>query len=174
VKFTHVSGAPRGRAGSLSASTSFSIHSTAFLNGEPMPLRFTCDGANVSPPLLWEAPPPGTRSFALIVHDPDAPAGDWVHWLFYDIPGERRHLPEGIHPCGRIAGVGVHGLNDFGVLGWGGPSPPRGRLHRYRFRLMALERKLALPRGVTRDQLLVAAESRILAEAELIGACLRR
>ena len=154
--------------------TRFSIQSAKFANGEMIPVQFTCDGEDQSPPLAWRDPPAGTRSFALIVHDPDAPAGDWVHWVLYDVPAERRDLPEGVPRRAVVEGIGTQGRNDFRRVGWGGPCPPRGAAHRYRFHLMALDTSVALESGVEREALLAAVRGHVLAEAELTGRYQRR
>lgn len=110
------------------------LHSPAFVNGEPMPRRFTCDGENLSPPLQWTGAPPATRSFALVCTDPDAPRGTFHHWAVFDLPATLAGLPEGQVPSG-IRGA----TNDFGKPGYGGPCPPRGHgSHHYVFELFAL------------------------------------
>lgn len=148
---------------------SFTIQSRAFHAGERIPARYTCDGADHSPALNWSDPPAGTVAFSLIVHDPDAPAGDWVHWLLYDIPGTRRDLPEDVPTRPTIHGIGTQGMNDFRRLGWGGPCPPPGTAHHYRFRLLAQDAMLALPPKLTRDALLAALRGHVLAEATVTG-----
>lgn len=114
---------------------------------------FGCTGENVSPALTWSDPPPGTQSFALMVHDPDAPTGSgWWHWVVYNIPADARSLPAGAGtPDGKLLPEGtVQGRTDFGVAGYGGPCPPPGRVHRYFFRLHALKvPKLELPADAT-------------------------
>ena len=110
----------------------FLLKSTAFENGGRIPRPFSCDGKDVSPALFWTGVPEGTASLTLIVNDPDAPRGDWVHWVLFDMPAARRDLPEQVPPGDGIEGGGTHGLNDFGKLGWGGPCPPSGT-HRYDF-----------------------------------------
>jgi Raf kinase inhibitor-like YbhB/YbcL family protein len=147
----------------------FSVRSPMFEDGEVIPVEFTCDGDNLSPALTWEDAPQGTRSFALIVHDPDAPAGDWVHWLIYDIPGNRDDLPSGVRERDIVAGVGIQGRNDFRRTGWGGPCPPQGPPHRYLFHLMALDTTLDLDPGIDREALLAAVRGHVLGEAELMG-----
>src|SRR5262249_30100877 len=107
------------------------IFSSAFAEGGSIPKLHTCSGADGSPPLEWSGAPEGTRSFALIVDDPDAPGGAWTHWLLYDIPAKLLTLAQG----GR--GVGLSGTNSFGKTGYGGPCPPPGKPHRYYFKLYA-------------------------------------
>lgn len=147
----------------------FSLRSTAFEAGAPIPRAHTCDGQDVSPSLRWDEPPPGTRGFALVCDDPDAPAGTWVHWLVYGIPEKARQLPSGLPGQGRLPDGTVQGKNDFGRLGYGGPCPPRGRPHRYYFRLYAVDESLALGPGLSCGELLDALRGHVLAQAELYG-----
>ena len=142
------------------------LTSNAFTSGQPIPPRYTADGANVSPSLSWQDAPAGTKSFALISDDPDAPGGTWVHWVVYNIPQNTNTLPEGVSPQ-QIQGV-REGINDFHKTGYGGPSPPRGE-HRYFFTLYALDSELSLPAGVSKRQLLTAMEGHVLDEAHLMG-----
>ena len=114
---------------------SFAIRSPAFGEGDHLPRAFTCDDRNASPPLTWEATPPGTRSLALIAEDPDAPGATFVHWVVWGIPPSTRALAEGE----KLAGGAREGRNGFGAVGWGGPCPPPGPAHRYHFRLYALD-----------------------------------
>lgn len=114
------------------------LQSSAFADGEEIPREYTCDGANVSPPLGWSGAPAGTKSFALLCDDPDAPAGVWRHWAVYDLSPEVSALPEGAGRPGPKRGFS-QGINDFGRSGYGGPCPPpRHGVHHYRFRLLAL------------------------------------
>ncbi len=144
------------------------LTSAAFNEGAMIPAKYTCDGADPSPPLQWEQPPDGTRSFALICDDPDAPGGNWVHWVYYDLPTDVDGLPEGVTSVERPALGGVHGKNDFRRLGYGGPCPPGGT-HRYYFKLYALDAVLDLPPGATKKALLDAMEGHILDQARLMG-----
>lgn len=144
------------------------IKSSAFGSGEMIPVKYTCDGADFSPPLEWTAGPAGTKSFALICDDPDAPMGTWVHWVVYDIPATATMLAEGITREKELPGGGTQGVNDFRRIGYGGPCPPGGT-HRYFFKLYALDAALSLKPGITKDQLLKAMKGRILAEAQLMG-----
>src|SRR5574341_1376193 len=107
----------------------FAIQCPAFANGETIPARLTADGADVSPPLSWSGAPAGTKSFALIMDDPDAPAGSWVHWLVYDIPPTQTSLPAIVPGTATIEGGARHGKNSWGKLGYGGPAPPPGPAH---------------------------------------------
>src|SRR5215470_4852656 len=122
------------------------ITSTAFQAGADIPKQHTGDGADKSPALKWTDVPDGTQAFALICDDPDAPRGTWVHWVLFDILADTMSLAEG------IAGAGVDGSNDFGKLGYGGPSPPRGKPHRYFFKLYAMDTPLKLAKGATKAQ----------------------
>ncbi len=145
------------------------ISSSAFEDGDPIPVRYTCDGEDVSPPLAWDGAPHGTLSLALICDDPDAPVGTWVHWVIFNIPADSRSLPEGVLLAESGPGGSVQGKNDFMRLGYGGPCPPRGSPHRYFFKLYALDRELALEVGATKRDLLEAMEGHILDEAQLVG-----
>ena len=127
--------------------------------GAAIPQPFTADGADRSPALAWQGAPEGTRAFALIVDDPDAPAGVWVHWVVYDLPGQAR--------TGTLAAGGRQGSNSWSQLGWNGPSPPPGRPHRYVFKLFALGGPLGLAPGATAQAVTAAMQGRILAEASL-------
>src|SRR5438552_475269 len=110
---------------------SLQISSTAFSAGEAIPKKFTCDGPDVSPQLKWNDPPANTESFALIMDDPDAPAGTWVHWVLYDIPADAKELPERVPTHEQLPSGARQGRNDFGKTGYGGPCPPPGKPHRY-------------------------------------------
>ncbi|MGQ9621648.1 MAG: YbhB/YbcL family Raf kinase inhibitor-like protein [Bacteroidales bacterium] len=142
--------------------------SSAFKEGEMIPSKYTCDGPDVSPPLEWSEIPDGTKSFALINDDPDAPVGTWVHWVIYDIPENVNRLPENVPKTEVIENGARQGRNDFGRIGYGGPCPPGGT-HRYYFKIYALNRKLDLRSGITKRDLLKAMEGHILAESYLMG-----
>jgi Raf kinase inhibitor-like YbhB/YbcL family protein len=141
--------------------------SSAFANGGSIPPQYTCDGANRSPLLRWSGVPAGTRSFVLTVHDPDAPNGDFTHWVLFDIPASAREIHEGA----AVAAAGMPGTNDFGKLGYGGPCPPPGRgRHRYLFTLYALNRPhLGLHRGARRAAVEAALHGHVLGQAQLMG-----
>lgn len=145
------------------------LTSAAFAEGQPIPEKHTCDGKDVSPPLKWTDPPAGTRSLALIVDDPDAPAGIWVHWVLYGLSPETTSLPEGVDRSQYVLQGARQGLNDFKRLGYGGPCPPRGKPHRYFFKLYALDTKLDVDPGLTKAELLQAMEGHELAMGELMG-----
>jgi len=144
------------------------IASSAFNEGQKIPSKYTCDGQDVSPPLEWDSLPDGTESFSLICDDPDAPRGTWVHWVVYDIPPHMKNLAENVPPD-RELGSGIRqGKNDWLKIGYGGPCPPSGT-HRYYFKLYALDTKLNLKPGLTKEQLLQAMKGHVLAEAQLMG-----
>jgi len=147
----------------------FSITSTAFPNGGNIPRKFTCDGADASPELSWTAPPSGTQSFALIADDPDAPVGNWTHWVLYDLPAGTASLPEDVPKSEELPNGARQGRNDFRRIGYGGPCPPPGKPHRYFFRLYALNSKLNLKPGATKADVEKAMEGHVLAKAELMG-----
>ncbi|MEW5960952.1 MAG: YbhB/YbcL family Raf kinase inhibitor-like protein [Chloroflexota bacterium] len=151
------------------ATMTFQLISGAFSPGQPIPAKYSCDGQDISPPLEWRDPPAGTRSFALIMDDPDAPAGVWDHWLLFNLPADTRILPEQATPP---AGARP-GRNSWGRTSYGGPCPPRG-VHRYFFKLYALATPLELAAGATKKDLLRAMERHILAQAELMGTYARK
>jgi Raf kinase inhibitor-like YbhB/YbcL family protein len=145
----------------------FQLFSTAFAEGGWIPELHSCQGADISPSLEWRGEPAEMRSFVLIVDDPDAPAGNWNHWLLYDIPANVHNLPQGWKP----GNPGLSGKNDFGKPGYSGPCPPKGHgPHRYFFKLSALAIDSAgLPEGATRKQLDQAIHGKVLAEARYMG-----
>jgi Raf kinase inhibitor-like YbhB/YbcL family protein len=147
----------------------FSITAGAFRPGGSIPRDFTADGSDVSPPLSWEDPPAGAQGFALVCDDPDAPAGTWVHWVIWNVPAGARGLPQGIQPTRTLSDGSAQGKNDFGRIGYGGPSPPRGKPHRYFFRLYAVKEKLALPPGSSRRELDKALQGKTLGSAAVFG-----
>jgi len=150
------------------------LESASFREGEPIPKEHSRDGADSHPALAWSGAPKGTRSFALICDDPDAPRGRWVHWILYDVPAEASALPAGVSKTERHADGGTHGRNDFGELGWGGPAPPRGHgVHHYEFHLYALDGKLGLPPGAGRRELEAAMKGHVLEETTLTGTYIR-
>ena len=144
------------------------ITSSEFENGGKITVKYTCDGEDISPPLRWQGVPNGTKSFALICDDPDAPMGTWVHWVLFNVPAEVTELPENVPSQPTLANGAVHGINDFRNYGYGGPCPPSGT-HRYFFKVYALDAKLGLKAGVTKAQLLDAMEGHVLAKGELMG-----
>jgi Raf kinase inhibitor-like YbhB/YbcL family protein len=145
------------------------LTSPAFREGDTIPRTFTADGDNVSPPLEWGEPPAGTQGFALIADDPDAPRGTWVHWILFDLPPGERRLDQAVPPGESLPGGARQGKNDFGKLGYGGPSPPPGKPHRYFFKLYALDALTALQPGATKAQVEAAMKGHVLAEGRLVG-----
>jgi Raf kinase inhibitor-like YbhB/YbcL family protein len=144
------------------------LQSPAFQQGELIPVKYTCDGMDVSPPLTWTDTPRGTRSLALIADDPDAPRGTWVHWVAWNIPADARALPEGLPKQDSIQSGMKQGTTDFKKVGYGGPCPPSGT-HRYFFKLYALDVTLDLPASTTKAALEKAMNGHILQQAELMG-----
>ena len=147
---------------------SLEVTSTAFANGEPIPIKYTCDGEDLSPPLQWGEPPEGTQSFVLIADDPDAPGGTWVHWSVFNLPAETRALSEAVSPRGNLPAGALQGKNTWGDANYGGPCPPGGT-HRYHFRLYALDTVLGLEAGARSKELLQAMEGHALAHGEVMG-----
>lgn len=147
----------------------FLVSTTAFQDGGLISKKFTCDGPDISPALVWTESPAGTKSFALIMDDPDALAGTWVHWVLYDLPGDARKLAEGVAKDLRLPEGSRQGRNDFGKIGYNGPCPPKGGPHRYFLKLYALDRKIKLKAGATKAELERAMKGHILAEAEVVG-----
>lgn len=145
------------------------LTSTAFAEGETIPKQHTGDGKDVSPPLQWSDVPAGTKSFALICDDPDAPVGTWVHWVLFNVPADRTELPEGVPASKTVLGDARQGTNDFKKIGYGGPAPPRGKPHRYFFRLYALDTTLDLTESATKKDVEAAMKGHILAEGKLMG-----
>ena len=148
----------------------FTLTSAAFRDGAGIPVKYTCDGVDVSPPLSWSSAPAGTRGFALIVDDPDAPAGSWVHWVLYNLPAAVFELPENIAKVESLDLDGARqGRNDFRRPGYGGPCPPPGPAHRYFFKLYALAAPLTLKAGAQKRDVEAAMEGHVLATAQLMG-----
>jgi Raf kinase inhibitor-like YbhB/YbcL family protein len=145
------------------------LTSNAFPEGATIPTEHTADGRNASPPLKWPEPPAGTKRFALICEDPDAPRGTFTHWVLFNLPAESRELRADIPPETTLANGSIQGTNSFGKVGYGGPSPPPGKPHRYFFKLYALDRELDLPAGATKESVVSAMKGHILAEGRLMG-----
>ena len=145
------------------------ISSPAVEEGGLIPRRFTCDGEDLSLPLAWSGMPPEAKSLALIVDDPDAPVGIWVHWILYDMSPTLTSLPEGVVKTPSVSGIGIQGTNDFHKIGYGGPCPPKGKPHRYFFKLYALDSLLNLQPGVTKAALEKAMQGHILAQGQWFG-----
>jgi hypothetical protein len=151
----------------------FTLKSAAFAPGGAIPSVHTCDGADTSPPLEWSGAPSGTRSFALVVHDPDAPVGDWLHWVAWNIPPATRSFTAGVATSVALADGTQQGRNDFGKSGYGGPCPPGGT-HHYVFSLRALDTMLTLRANASRDTIEKAMQGHVLATAELTGTYQRK
>ena len=147
----------------------FELTSPVFKSGEFISDKYTGEGEDISPPLEWTDPPGATKGFALICDDPDAAMGTWVHWVLYDIPADKRNLPEGVKKDSVLPDGSMQGMTNFGSPGYGGPYPPPGPAHRYFFRLYALGAKLDLKPGLTKKALLERLKGQIIAEAELVG-----
>lgn len=147
----------------------FSISTKAFAGGGKIPVKYTCSGQNVSPALTWKDVPAGAQSLVLILDDPDAPGGEWYHWLVWNIPAHVGGIWEHVAATPVLAGGMVQGGNSFGEMGYGGPCPPRGQTHRYFFRLYALDTKLKLHASATYVELEHAMRDHVLGEAELMG-----
>ncbi|MBE0410767.1 MAG: YbhB/YbcL family Raf kinase inhibitor-like protein [Anaerolineales bacterium] len=145
------------------------LRSNDFNENETIPRRFTCDAENLSPSLTWSGAPGETRQFTLIVDDPDAPRGTWVHWVVYAIPANVTSLPEGVTKMAFIEDVGKQGINDFQEIGYDGPCPPPGPAHRYFFKLYALDTEIDLPLGATKAEVEEAMRDHILSSTQLVG-----
>lgn len=154
----------------------FTLTSAAFKDGAPIPTKHTCDGADVSPPLVWSGAPAGTQAFALIADDPDAPTGTWVHWVLYDLPGTTSQLPENLPKTEALRELGgaLQGRTDFRRPGYGGPCPPPGPAHRYFFKLYALDALLPLKAGATKQDVEAAMKGHVLGTAQLMGTYARQ
>lgn len=143
------------------------VTSRSFASDGEIPVDYTCDGANKSPQLTWSAPPAGTKGFAIVVDDPDAPSGTFTHWIVYDISADARSLPEAVDPT--TAGA-ASGLNDFKRAGYGGPCPPQLEIHHFYFRVFALNAALSLGPDPDRDAIDAAMSGHVLAAGALVGA----
>jgi Raf kinase inhibitor-like YbhB/YbcL family protein len=145
------------------------LTSTAFETENNIPMQYSCDGRNISPELSWSGAPAGTKSFALVMHDPDAPVGGgYTHWLAYNIPAAADHIPENAPNQDRLPGGGIQGKNDSGTYGYTGPCPPSGT-HRYYFRLYALDVELGPRAGTSKAAMEQSMQGHVLAQAELLG-----
>jgi Raf kinase inhibitor-like YbhB/YbcL family protein len=151
------------------SSMSLGISSRSFTSGGDIPKKFTCDGADVSPQLSWSGPPSETKSYGLLVDDPDAPVGNWNHWTMWNMPANGRGLDEGVSKDANLPDGSQQGKNDFHKTGYNGPCPPPGKPHRYYFKLFALDTKLDLKPGASKRELEAAMKGHILAQAEWMG-----
>ena len=145
--------------------------SPAFVNGAPLPAKYSCVGENVSPPVKWSGIPEGTKSLALIYQDPGAPKGSRVLWMVYDIPPSVMELPEGIQAVGILSNGAKQGRNDFNEFGYKGPCPPEGKVTRSIFKLYALDHAPKLPPGVSEKEFISIVEGHHLAERQLMVTC---
>jgi Raf kinase inhibitor-like YbhB/YbcL family protein len=144
------------------------VRSSAFTEGAKIPSRYTCDGENISPDLEWSSVPHGTRSIAIIADDPDAPRKTWVHWVLFNLPPTLHALGKDVPKTAVLENGGIQGLNDSNELGYDGPCPPSG-VHRYYFKVYALDIAIPLKSGCTKEQLLTAMEGHALADGVLMG-----
>jgi Raf kinase inhibitor-like YbhB/YbcL family protein len=148
------------------AMESLAVTSRSFPSNGEIPVDYTCDGADRSPQLTWSAPPPGTKSFAVVVEDPDAPSGTFTQWIVYDIGADARALPEAVDPA--TVG-GITGVNDFKRPGYGGPCPPQLEIHHYVFRVFALDSQLGSGPELNRESIDAAMSGHVLAAGALVG-----
>ncbi|MGH7700729.1 MAG: YbhB/YbcL family Raf kinase inhibitor-like protein [Gemmatimonadales bacterium] len=148
------------------------LTSTAFADGATIPVKHTCDGPDVSPPLAWSEAPASTSGFALIMDDPDAPMGTWVHWVLWNLPGATTSLPEGVPKTETLKALSgaLQGNNTWPKIGYYGPCPPPGKPHRYFFKLYALDAALNLKPGATKADIEKAIQGHVLEQAQVMGA----
>lgn len=144
------------------------VTSPAFDEGGMIPRKYTCDGQNISLPLSWQTEAEGVKTFTIIIDDPDAPAGDWVHWVVYNIPADVRDLHEDVTTTKNLPGSANEGTNDFRRIGYGGPCPPSGT-HRYLVHVYALDTVMKMDAGASKKELMNAMQGHILAEGQLMG-----
>ena len=147
----------------------FTISSSSFSNGGAIAREFTCQGADISPQLSWSEPPAGTKAMALLVDDPDAPAGNWTHWVLWNLPASAKGLAEGVSKTATLQDGSQQGINDFRKTGYNGPCPPVGKPHRYYFKLFALDAKLRLQAEAGKRELEASMKGHILGQAEWMG-----
>jgi Raf kinase inhibitor-like YbhB/YbcL family protein len=149
--------------------TMLNVSSPAFGDGERIPVQYTADGDNMSPPLRWSGAPDGVVEYAVICEDPDAPRGTFTHWVIYGIPANYDHLDDGIMQISELDNRAMQGKNSAGGIGYTGPSPPPGKPHHYEFKVYALSAKLDLPAGITKEELRKAMEGYVLAKGMITG-----
>lgn len=145
------------------------LSSSALKDNQTVPKDYTIEGRDISPPLLWSAPPAKAQSLAIVVDDPDAPGAVWYHWILFNLKPTTHGLGAAVPKVPTLSDGALQGTNDFGKVGYNGPAPPRGALHRYRFKLLALDKKLSLPAGVKKDEFLRAINGHIVDQAQLTG-----
>jgi hypothetical protein len=158
-----------GLPASALAESQLALTSPTIAQGAAIPGEFACTGGDRSPELAWSGAPKSTVSFALVVDDPDAPGGTFVHWVAYNIPASATSLPAGVPQSADIPGGGKQGMNSFGHLGYNGPCPPPGKTHHYRFHLYALDSKLNVADKADGAAIQSPIKGHVLAEAELVG-----
>ncbi len=151
------------------STATLTLASPAFTEGQTIPKQYTADGANVSPPLSWGKAPGDTQSFALICEDPDAPAGTWIHWIVYDIPANKTSLSEGVSTKPTLPDGSKQGVTSFHRVGYGGPSPPPGKPHRYYFKLYALNTVSGLEPGIDLAQFRNLIAHHKISQTEIMG-----
>ncbi len=147
----------------------FNLYSPIFSNGEAIPSFFTCEGRDISPPLKWSYPPQGTKSFILLMTDPDAPGGTFVHWILYNIPEDCQEITQDVTKAETVEGIGVQSKNDMGKIGYAGPCPPLGKHHHYFFTLSALDTRLYLKGNISLDEIYKVIDGHVIEDATLIG-----
>ncbi|UCE65355.1 MAG: YbhB/YbcL family Raf kinase inhibitor-like protein [Candidatus Zixiibacteriota bacterium] len=145
------------------------LKSDAFEHEKPIPAKYSCEGEDISPDLVWSKPPEGTVELALICDDPDAPMGTWIHWIIYGIPADTGGFEESFPPVEQTETGILQGENSWGRIGYGGPCPPRGKPHRYFFKLYALDKELGLKPGADKKKLEKAMKGHIIGYGELVG-----
>lgn len=145
------------------------VTSTDITDGKVIPKQFTCDGGSVSPELAWAKAPENSRSFAVIVQDPDAPGGTFVHWLIYDLPPEVLGVKQGIAAKAQLPDGSMQGVNSGKGIGYYGPCPPVGKAHRYVFTVYAVDEMLSVPPGADEQEVMKAMRGHVLAEGKLTG-----
>ena len=144
------------------------LTSASFKEGQPIPRTYTCDGVNISPPLEWGGVAKTAKTLAIVVDDPDAPGGTWVHWVLYNLPADNIGLVENLPATEKLAAGGFQGTNDFEKIGYGGPCPPSGT-HHYFFKIYALDSELPLKAGATRAEVMKAMAGHIVLQGQLMG-----
>jgi Raf kinase inhibitor-like YbhB/YbcL family protein len=156
-------------AASAPSGSKLEVVSDAFKAGGTIPRTYTCDGADKSPPLAWQGVPTGTKTLALIVKDPDAPSGTFIHWVLYNLPARVDRLTEDVPKTATTAEGALQGANSRGRMGFTGPCPPPGAPHHYHFQLFALNSSLNLRPGATAEKVEAAMKGHLLASADLVG-----
>ena len=145
------------------------VNSGFIRDGGAVPKKYTADGDDVSPPLRWDDPPAATKSFAITCEDPDAPGGTWFHWIIYNLPPSTRRVKEAVAKTPTVPDDIRQGTNDFGKLGYNGPSPPKGKPHHYHYKVFALDKMLELKPGCKKGAFYAALKGHILARGQLVA-----